>query len=95
MALMLLAAMVSFLLAGQPSAMPAPEAVVRRLYDAHQPWQKKDVLNRPGFERFFDPTLTRLWRADQECRARTRGVGLVDFGDKRSTLRQLLSQPCE
>lgn len=79
MTLMLLAAMVSFLLAGQPPAVPAPEALVRQLYDAHQPWLKKDVLSRPGFDRFFDPTLARLWRADQQCQARTKGVGLVDF----------------
>jgi hypothetical protein len=62
-----------------PAADAGPDAPVLRLYAEHQPWKKKDVLFNAGYERLFDASLAKLWKADNDCMARTRGVGLVDF----------------
>ena len=56
-----------------------PEAVLEALYASHQPWAKKDVLRDGHMSDFFDETIVRLVRADQDCRAPDWGVGNLDF----------------
>lgn len=62
---------------GQSDA--GPEAVLKRLYAAHQPWAQKDVLSDGSLRDYFDETIVRLVRADKECRAPDWGVGNLDF----------------
>jgi hypothetical protein len=61
----------------QPEA--GPETVLRRLYAAHQPWAKKDVLSDGSLGNYFDDKIVHLVRADKECRAPDWGVGNLDF----------------
>ena len=56
-----------------------PETVLRRLYAAHQPWAKKDVLFDGTLGDYFDEKIVRLVRADRECKAPDWGVGNLDF----------------
>ncbi|HSY50880.1 MAG TPA: hypothetical protein VLC46_18900 [Thermoanaerobaculia bacterium] len=56
-----------------------PEAALRRLYAAHQPWAQKDVLSDGTLGNYFDEKIVRLVKADQECKAPDWGVGNLDF----------------
>jgi hypothetical protein len=62
-----------------------PDALVRRLYAAHQPWRSLDVMYRgdaldeASLRRFLDEALLGLLRRDEQCKARTGDVGAVDF----------------
>lgn len=62
---------------GQSGA--GPEAVLKHLYAAHQPWAQKDVLSDGSLGDYFDETIVRLVRADKECQAPDWGVGNLDF----------------
>lgn len=61
------------------SSQAGPEAVLKALYSAHQPWAGKDVLRDGHISDFFDETVVRLVRADRDCKAPGWGVGNLDF----------------
>jgi len=56
-----------------------PEALLKRLYAAHQPWAQKDVLSDGTLGEYFDDKIVRLVRADRECKVPDWGVGNLDF----------------
>lgn len=61
------------------STQPGPEAVLKALYAAHQPWAGKDVLSDGHLSDFFDENVVRRVRADRDCKAPGWGVGNLDF----------------
>ncbi|MES2046784.1 MAG: DUF3828 domain-containing protein [Pseudomonadota bacterium] len=59
----------------------APDTLVRSLYQAHQPWAKKEVQLSDARQAtlFLSPSLGRLIQLDEACSKKTQEIANLDF----------------
>ena len=59
----------------------SPEALIRSIYEHHEPWNKKEInlRNRAVLSKYFDANLVDLFIKDTECVERTREICNLGF----------------
>jgi hypothetical protein len=63
----------------RPAAGESPEDFLRRLYDYHRPWERREATEEGARPQFFEESLDALFRSAEECTVRKQDMGELDF----------------